>query len=123
DDRTLGRLSGRPLAVARRGPTVLVAWGEGMLAAGLDARDHPDRSAGPAIRSAWGPASPQRTGAFWPGRLPAAGPPAPAPADSPPVVWTGARDGTTTRDVIRWTGLDGAVRRFLDALPLEPSRP
>ncbi|MBX6314654.1 MAG: hypothetical protein IRY99_17325, partial [Isosphaeraceae bacterium] len=67
--RLLGRAAGRPLEATRRGATVLIGWGEGMLAAGLDATDHPERSAGPSIRSGWGGARPRRAGALWPGRL------------------------------------------------------
>src|SRR5262249_17302404 len=55
-----GRLGGRPLDMARRGATVLVAWGEGMLAASLQAHDRGLASAAPAIRAAWVEAPPQR---------------------------------------------------------------
>ena len=120
----LGRLSGRPLDLCRRETTVLVAWGEGMLADALDARAHPDRSAGPAIRASWGTSLPQRAGAFWPSRLSGraadGSPTSSALAGAEPTLWWGSA-GATSRDEIRWTGLRGLVRRFLDRLPLEPS--
>jgi hypothetical protein len=120
----LGRLSGRPLDLCRREATVLVAWGDRMLADALDARDHPARSAGSELRSPWGSFAPQRAGAFWPSRLSGlaadGSPAASALAGAAPVLWWGRRDGATSRDELRWTGLRGLVRRFLDRLPLEP---
>jgi hypothetical protein len=120
----LGRFSGLPLNVCRRGATVLVAWGDRMLTAALDAADHPGHSAGPTIRASWGSRPPQRAGAFWPsalsGRAAAGSPVASSLAGAAPVLWWGGRDGPTSRDEIRWTELRGLVRRFLDRLPLAP---
>jgi hypothetical protein len=120
----LGRLSGQPVDLCRRDATVLIAWGERTAAAALDARDHPDRSAGSAIRACWGPRSPGRAGAFWParlsGRAAAGSPVASSLSGVEPVLWWGERDGPTSRDELRWTGLGGLVRRFLDRLPLAP---
>ncbi len=123
----LGRVSGRPLHMATRGATVLVTWGEGLLAATLAARDNPERSAGAAIRSAWPEcARPQRAGACWPGRLrlselaPGNAPLAAALNGAEPVLWWGTNTGTETLDRIRWNGLRGLVRRFLTRLPMEP---
>jgi hypothetical protein len=120
--RRLGRVSGRPLVEARRRAGVLIAWGDGVLASCLDAAAHPDRSAGPAIRAAWGPTAPRRAGALWTGRLSGLPPElAAALAEAPPVLWWGDRDGEHTRDEVRWTGLAATVRRFLDRLPLDPA--
>jgi hypothetical protein len=120
----LGRLSGLPLDVCRRDATVLVAWGDRMLAAALDAGDHPERSAGPTIRASWGSRPPQRAGAFWPSGLSGlateGSPVASSLAGAAPVLWWGGWDGPTSRDEIRWAGLNGLVRRFLDRLPLAP---
>ncbi len=65
----LGRIQGRPLSVTTRGSTVLVGWGDGALAAALDALADPVRSAGAALRADWGSTPPQRIGFLWPGRL------------------------------------------------------
>lgn len=121
----LGRFEGRALACTARGRHVLIGWGDGSLSVALDANAHPERSAGASIRAAWGAAGPPvRAGAFWPGRHAAAGPPdsplARALASAPPVVWQGGQDGTTSHDVICWTGLRTVIRRWLDALPLVP---
>lgn len=122
-NRPLGRVSGRPLRVARRGSTVLIAWGQTTLAAALDAQDHPEHSAGPSLRTTRPPQPPQRIGALWPGRLPGLDPGSPL-ADglkgAPPVVWRGALDGETSRDEVRWPGLRGVVHRVLDRLPMDP---
>lgn len=112
--RRIARVSGRPLSVTRRGTTVLVGWGEGTLQAGLDAQEHPERSAAPSLRSAWGETPPRRAGAFWPGRLRGRLSP-----ETPPIVWSGRDDGATTVDVVRWEGLREVVRGFLERLPLD----
>lgn len=119
--RRLSTVAGHPLAAVRRGPMVLLAWGESTLPACLDALDHSDRSAGPLIRSSWGPDLPGRAGAFWPGRVSGPGPDlVSALAASAPVVWQGKAVGDHAVDEVRWTGLDALVRRFLERLPLEP---
>ena len=118
------RVAGRPLALARRGATVLIGWGETALPACLDAWEHPERSASEVIRSGWGPIPPQRAGAFWPGRVrglaPAGTPVALALAETPPVLWSGRTEGAVARDIVRWDDLSGLVRRFLEHLPLDP---
>ena len=121
--RRLGRAGGRPLEVARRGPTVLLGWGEGTLASALDASDHPEHSAGPALRASWGPVAPRRVGALWPGRLPGlpeGSPLAAALIGSPPILWSGTTSGLDSRDELRWESLREPVRRFLERLPLDP---
>ncbi len=127
--RVLPRLAGsflktKPPAVAWRGTTVLLGWGDATLPACLDAAAEPERSAAPLIRASWGGDVPQRAGAFWPGRLRALAPPgsptASALAEAPPVVWSGRDDAKSARETVEWTGLRGVVRRFLDRLPLDP---
>jgi hypothetical protein len=122
-----GRLAGRPIAVLRRESTVLVAWGDSTLSDCLKAKDQPDHPAGAAIRAPWGPIAPPRAGAFWPGRLrataPAGSPLAQTLAEAPPVVWWGRNDGPVARDFVRWTDLDGLIRRFLERIPLDPQAP
>lgn len=97
------------------GPAVALAWGEGWLNACHDAREHPERSAGPALRATWGEARPQRAGAFWPGRL--LDPPLP---EASPVRWWGVTQGPTTQDVVTWEQLRDLVRRVLERLPAPP---
>jgi len=119
--RRLGRFGGRPLAVARRGATVLVGWGDATLPAAFEAHDHHvSHRLGEVFRLTRGL---RRAGAFWPGRLPG------LPADSPlgfalgvtPVFWSGVGDGSATRDKVGWEGLRvGAIRRFLERLPMDP---
>ncbi len=121
--RPLGRLSGRPLRVARRGATVGISWGDGVLASALAAHDRPGQSAGAAIRSAWPARPPQRAGALWPGHLPgiaAESPPKAGLRESLPILWWGDSDDVTSRDEVRWSGLKGVVRRTLDRLPMDP---
>ncbi|HWE36736.1 MAG TPA: hypothetical protein VG406_09225 [Isosphaeraceae bacterium] len=105
------RILGRPLAVARRGSTVWVGWGEGVLEACLgDPRA--GRSALDLFRPSWGPRPPQRAGLLWPGRWPALD--SSGMVDAPPVLWWGSRDGDTARDEIRWAGLHPFVVRVVD---------
>ena len=40
--------------------------------------------------------------------------------DAPPAIWHGRTSGATSHDLARWPQLDAGVRRWLDALPLEP---
>ncbi len=56
----LGRVERRPLAVAMRGATVLLGWGDGVLASGLAALNEPAQSSGAALRADWGDTPPQR---------------------------------------------------------------
>ncbi|MDR3634090.1 MAG: hypothetical protein P4L84_09810 [Isosphaeraceae bacterium] len=118
--RSLGRISGRPVGVAQRGATVVLGWGETALARGLDTYDHPERSAGRLVSAAWGGPAPPRAGILWPGRVRGLSGTTLALADVPPVLWWGRNEGRQTRDAIRWAGLRGLVRRFLDRLPLDP---
>lgn len=117
----LGQVKGRPVVLSRRDETVLVAWGD-VLPLSLTARADRALSAGPELRQNLAGSRAHRVGAVWPGRWPAFAPRgsmlAQALAESPPVIWWGA----SGRDEIRWTGLHGTVKRFLDRLPMEPSR-
>ncbi len=122
---SLGRVADRPLRLVRRGAAILIGWGDSALKEALDARDHPERSAGATLRTAWGSSKPpQRAGAFWPGRLrrlaPAGSPLALALQEAPPVLWSGRNEARVARDEVRWTDLRGPVRRFLERLPLDP---
>ncbi|QDV32645.1 hypothetical protein ElP_04800 [Tautonia plasticadhaerens] len=113
------------LETARRGASVLVGWGRDALASSLSAWDDPPRSAGPMLREAWVGAAPSRVGAAWPGRFPrlgeAGGPLRETLAEGPAVVWLGWSGGGTTRDLVRWDGLDDSVRRFLGRIPAVPT--
>lgn len=121
----LGQIDGQPVELALRGPDVLIAWGEGWAAACLDANEHPERSAAASLEAGWEGRGrpPERLGAVWPGRLPGLekGPLAEAMVGAPPLLWTGTTEGLTTRDVVRWGGLQGVVRRFLEAIPQAPT--
>jgi hypothetical protein len=121
DRRPPVRLAGRALSWEQRGPTIAVGWGDGVVERCLDAKDHPERSAGRTLRERW-PSAPQRAGAFWPGRLsailPHGTPLARALADAPPIRWEGRTTAGGTHDVIRWPELRGLVHRFLKRLPL-----
>jgi hypothetical protein len=115
-------IAGRPLLTHRRGKTVLLAWGEASLRAGLDAAEHPASSAGPLLRAALDDRPLQRAGAFWPGRLvPDTSSLAGTLAVAPPVIWRGTNDGPITRDVFRLDGLRAVVRQFLEWLPGDPT--
>ena len=98
-------------------------WSAGVKGASRPASraEVPDRSAGPTLRAAWASETPSRSGILWPGRLPG------IPTEwarslmaSSPVVWWGVDAGEIARDELRWPGLDMAVRRFLERLPLAP---
>lgn len=123
-DVSLGMLAGRPLRARAVGSSVWVAWGGGVLDEAVRANRQPTGEVVAALRPAWGNGIPQRTMAFWPGRLGqvVANGPALAAAFSgaPPVVWTGRTEGTIAVDALRWGDLASTVRRGLDALPLEP---
>jgi hypothetical protein len=117
------RVAGRPVRWERRDATVLIGWGDEILPAGFAAGENPARSAGKVIRACWNGKPPQRTGAFWPGRIGALIDPnsvlAAALAESPPVLWTGTNAGGLSHDEVRWAELRGLVRRFLDRIPQE----
>jgi hypothetical protein len=116
------------LCAWRRGRSVLVAWGERAPLETLRAQAEFQHSLAAVCRG-WdgeGRGAPQRLVAFWPGRLwrPAGGhDPTPATlhalADDPPAVWWGWSDATGAQDCLRWPGLSGRVRRFLEALSLD----
>ena len=120
--QALGMFAGEPLAACRRETTVLLAWGRASMEAGLNAWDHPERSASVTLRESWGSNPPQRCGAFWPGRLREIVSPGTdlekSLRDAPPVLWDGRIEGRLFRDQVKWTGLSGVVKRWLDALPL-----
>ncbi len=122
--RSLGLAAGRPIRLARRGPTVVVAWGEGAIEAGLGARDDPRRSARGVLTRSWDRQPPGRAGGLWPGRIPglvpAGSPIARTLAESEPILWAGHRAAGLSTDEIRWNGLDASVRRFLERIPLDP---
>ena len=124
DIRPYGVIGGQPMTSKLRGKSILLAWGNNSLANGLEAWDHPDHSAGQALVESWGSKPPQRCGAFWPGRLREIVSPGSALAKSfqeaPPMTWVGFFEGDTLRDQIRWTELSGVVKRWLEALPLDP---
>ena len=124
DTRYLGTIEERPLQCVIRGRLVLVGWGATSLRQALTTFEHPEQSAGPALREGWGVQPPQRAGGVWLGRLGpivALGSPLiQALEGAPPVVWQGRTDGATSRDRVRWTNLRGVVKRWLDAIPFEP---
>jgi hypothetical protein len=119
---------GRGLCTWRRGRSVLVAWGERAPLESLRAQAELRHSLA-AVCSGWdgeGRGAPQRLVAFWPGRLwrPAGGldlTPATlqALADNPPAVWWGWSVATGAQDCLRWPGLSGRVRRFLETISLD----
>ena len=110
----LGDVLNRPIVMARRGSTLLFGWGELSLAASLAAKDDPTRSAGPTVRNFWGSLPSHRLGAVRPGRLGTS-----LLAEAPAISWVGRNETKVTRDIVRWTGLQGVVRRFLEGVPLE----
>ncbi|WP_422925016.1 hypothetical protein [Singulisphaera sp. PoT] len=115
DARWLGNVSGKPVSVLRQGATVLVGWGDGLLAASLEAKAHPGRSAASILKAPTDATSPRRAFAFWPGEL---GPS--KLADAPPIRWWGWDDKKSTHDLVLWEGLHGMIARYLDRLPLQP---
>lgn len=117
----LGEVSKRGLSIAYNGPTVSITWGELTEAA---PGDEAGKSLAQTLASSWGPRAPQHVAAIWPWRLKSIAADYPTLANaleaSPPVVWWGALEGKTSRDEIAWTALRGAVRRFLEKLPMAP---
>lgn len=111
------------LAIEARDLEIRIGWGEAArrwvverpeprdsLSAVFQRRDptEPDRA-------------PARVGAAWPGRIRrptgAIAEAGRTLADDPPIVWRGWDLDGQTRDVVRWDGLGGRVRRFLAAMP------
>ncbi|RUL89008.1 hypothetical protein [Tautonia sociabilis] len=123
--RRLGRIAGQPVDLARRGSSVFIGWGDGVLDEGLASLDDRDRSAGPLLRLGWGGAPPARVAAAWPSRLPIeaeqGGPLQAALEAGPPIVWLGWESEDGPRDVVRCDGLREPIRRFLDRVPAAPS--
>ncbi len=118
--QTVGRVGGRSLHLVQQGETVVVGWGEEILARALDARDNPARSVHGLLAADVVPSPPSRLGIFWPSRVQGIAGTTFASAQVPPVVWSGRNEGESTHDVVRWTELRGLVHRFLDRLPLDP---
>jgi hypothetical protein len=116
--RAVGRVSGKPLTVLAQGQTVLVGWGEGVLASCVEARANPAQSAGSAVRECWGATPLQAAGAFWPGRLPLL-----ALSGAPPARWQHRDDGAVLRDDVRWSGLRGIVHEYLERLLPQGGQP
>ena len=100
----LVRVAGKSSRLDRRGSTLLIARGDAILDAALDAREHPERSASQTLR------------ASWPAQLP--NPPEPSGLADSSTTWKGpslflaAAEGA--RDEVRWTELRAVVRRFLE---------
>jgi hypothetical protein len=117
----LARLPGGPVEVAVHGPSVLLGWGPGALAATEAACLDPSKSAAGRLRAAWTSRAPARAGALWPGALGGALRPglAGSLAGAPLIVWHGGAGDGATRDIVRWGGLKAPVRRYLQQLPLD----
>jgi hypothetical protein len=129
--RRLGTVLGREVTIWRRDRSVFVVWADDERVASLKTEVRSGRSIA-VVCGGWagqGRGAPQRVGAFWPGRIwhPRSGlEPSPAArhalADDPPVVWWGWSDQARAQDSLRWPGLPDRVRRFLEAVPLDPPR-
>ncbi len=119
---------GEKLIVDQRGSTTLIASDAATLAASLDAFDHPDRSAGNALRKSFPEgARVVRAGAFWAGRTPGLEDETSkefvdALVETPPILWTGVNDRGAVVDVVIARGLKETIRRFLNKLPLKTPR-
>lgn len=126
----LGRLSGRPIEAALRGPAVILGWSDGALGCGLASMDHPDASVATILERAGAGAGGRplsRAGVYWPGRLalPIKGydpssPLAAALSEGSPILWRGGEEGGRAWDMIRWPDLRRLVARFLDRVPQAP---
>jgi hypothetical protein len=113
----------------RRDRSMLIAWGDHQTLGALKTNGLSGRSLAAVCRG-WegeGRGAPQRLIACWPGRLwPVAGGLDPTPAarralaDDPPAVWWGWSTAAGAEDCLRWPGLSGRVRRFLETIPLDP---
>ena len=120
----------RNLACWQNGHHAIVAWGQDAISGARAAATDPKLSVAPFC-TGWtqaGKPAPARLGVFWPARLGllATEPKAnnspgawSALTDDPPAVWWGSNRGSAAVDSVRWDGLDGRVRRFLAAIPLE----
>jgi hypothetical protein len=133
--RSVATVEGRSLDLARDGADVIVGWGAGWASACLEAHAKTaEAGSWPELRSAIGPAT-TRAGLVWPGRLVASrldpsSPLAAALGEAPPVVWTGSVVATNgpegvareSLDTVTWPDLRPTLRRFLDRLPMSPTR-
>jgi len=116
------------LALARRGSTVLVAWGPHALDVALKSAEAPGSSiAGLVGEGGAGAREVGRAGLFWPGRVRLSGinddpasPLAATLAEAAPVAWRGGWDDGRAWDVIRWGDLRRPVARFLERVPQAP---
>jgi hypothetical protein len=123
--RWLGQVEGRALRLRRFGPAVVATWGDDVIEASLDARDHFERSARPHFKEALLHGPPAIVTAIWPARVPDLvpidTPLATALAETRPIVWSGFwGDPGAFRIEGSWSGLDATVKRFLDRIPLDP---
>jgi hypothetical protein len=121
----LGTVEGHPLRITQSERDVVVAWGDGVLEASLQARDNPERSSGAKIR-VLNPAGEKLigSGALWPERIPGLGLPGVSRRigdEQPPTVfWTvDSLQGSIGLN-LAWIRLDEAIKRFLDQIPLDP---
>ena len=123
--RRLGQVEGRALRLFRFDHSVVATWGDGVVEASLDARDHPERSARLLLRDRLLNPQPALVAAIWPARapdlLPLDTPLSVAMAEAPPVLYSGAweKPGTFRLEGV-WSGLDDTVKRFLNRIPLDP---
>lgn len=119
-----GRIGGKPVEAAARGNTVVVGWGEGMLAAALKSAEDPARGAATFIKGDDRPVG--RAGVFRANLadLPSfGGPDSPLSAtlaEAAPVIWRGGWAGGRAWDVVRWGDLRRSVARFLDRVSQAP---
>jgi hypothetical protein len=129
--QSLGRIGGRSLLAAQRGWTVLIAWGDGTLAALLHSAERPEDSVVSLLQSrSRGPdhKAVDRMGAFWPGRIrlrvKGLGDSTPLErslAEGSPIVWIGWNLGELACDSVSWDELRPQVHRFLSRIPLAPA--
>ncbi|WP_168221775.1 hypothetical protein [Aquisphaera giovannonii] len=132
EGKHLGRVGSRPLEAASRGSTVVLGWGDGVLAALLDAAEKPAngwtaRVEREASRQP-GRALPDRVGFLQPGRvrIPIKRWAGPSPleeslAEGAPLVWAGWTRGEDSFDRVEWADLKSLIRRFLERIPLAPA--
>lgn len=132
-EREARRQTSMRLSVDRDGLDVLIGSTPEWAGVCRDARDRPDPSGTLELRRHLeNNDSPIiRAGMLWPRYLDAWAPEFVAPEGplaaaldvSPPMIWIGERtaDGETTTDRLRWAGLRGTIRRFLEQLPMAPT--
>ncbi len=120
--RTLGRVSGRPVVMTRRGSSVWLGWGEKSMVSALEAADDPSKSARGTIlhpRNFPKNNSADRLVAVWPGRL---GRDVSGLEDAPPVVWSGVTFPGGFQDYVIWPDLKTTLHAYLENLPMEPRK-